>query len=226
MQRLGHVVLGHLNAVATHQGLGIVGRLLEDHEVFGRAHLLDEEVRQLVGTETHVLGIDSLVFKLCTHRVGATILRVMETARVDGLVDPLAVVIIGGNGLLAAAQLVALLLFLALDPLVVFHLTVNLGEVACYWEGAILEDVVRHGCAISVHHLAVKRGIHLVGMLHLYSCLLRLNDGVTGLDGAALVPPQQHGSGQEHQETRSNLFERVAHAGSIACGCCFCVSHK
>ena len=150
----------------------------------------------------------------------------MERTRIDRLVNPLQVVIVSGDNFFAATQFVTFLFFFAFDPLVVFYLAVQLGEVSGHGKGAVIQDVVGYGLAGGMHHLAVKRCIHLVGMLHFYGCLLCFDDGITGLDGAPLVPPQQHCAGQEHEEARSDLLERVAHAGSIASGCSFCVSHK
>ena len=191
----------------------------------GPADAVLQEIRQGVGPEGDVGSPDRLFLKVGQNGVDALILWVVEGAGIDGAGGPGLLVGVGRDGLLAAAQLLALLGVGLLLPLVVLHVAVQPDGHRLDAEDRIPQLVLRFRAAHSVDDLALQRRVHLADVRHILGQHLRLANGPRGLEGPLLVPPEQHRSHRDEDKARNNALERVAQALAPSRRLCFRVRH-
>ena len=185
-----------------------------------------EHVRNLVGAKVHHGGSPLCVGNLDEHTVHALILGIVERARIDGFVNPLALVGVGGNHFLAATQFVATLLVLILHVLIVLYSTTQTGEVALHRILVVGKNVVGDCLACGVNHLALKVGSDLVDVLHFDGHVGHLVEGGVLFHHITFIPPQQYCASNEHNDASKDTAKGILHSRTITVGCYFCISHS
>ena len=186
----------------------------------------DDAVGKPVGAEGHVLRAGFRVVDGTPHEILAPVVGILEFVGVLRFAAPGGFVGVGRRCFRAAAELVLAFGFAVLRPLVVFYGAGEADGVDGDAEGFVAEDFVGGGHTGSVDRFAFESGIdgRYVGKFDVI--LLEIFQGVTGLDGTALVPPEDDRAGKDQDDTPQNPLEGALDFASVGLPCSFLESHN
>ena len=117
---------------------------------------MNQSLRQLIGTERHVLGILFCVVEGGQHHILVLIGGIVEIRRLDRTRYPLLGVGVGGGGHFLTAELVLTLRLRVLHPLVVFHGATDGDSLGADAELGIRERILGGGHCTSADEFAVE----------------------------------------------------------------------